>query len=215
MAIPLTSYHGTIFLLLLLANNIFHVIQAFAPSLTPPPPPPITTTTKNRRSTHLMPLQTTYSNSDTDHTNKDNENNNNKSLLSRRSMTKKILSSSAAAILLTQHPNDAQAAVGSLAEFEDTNAIVQGLIVDVADISQQENMIQFLKDGFQFKVLRQRKTGSVTETVSLIFGLFVCLYLFVLKAISKMTFLNDIYLYKFIMITTYSTKSGWVLDQKK
>ncbi len=57
------------------------------------------------------------------------------------------------------------ASVGTLPEFADTNAILQGLTVKVADKSQQDAMIAFLKDSFDFKVLRQRIIGSVIETV--------------------------------------------------
>lgn len=57
------------------------------------------------------------------------------------------------------------AAVGTLPEFADTNAILQGLSVKVADKSQQDAMVTFLQDSFDFKVLRQRISGSVTETV--------------------------------------------------
>mmetsp|Transcript_49980 Transcript_49980/g.150339 ORF Transcript_49980/g.150339 Transcript_49980/m.150339 type:complete len:387 (-) Transcript_49980:393-1553(-) len=58
----------------------------------------------------------------------------------------------------------ANAAVGGLAEFADANAILQGVTVDVADQSQQDAMIEFLVTGFDFKVLRRRKIGSVTDT---------------------------------------------------
>ena len=59
------------------------------------------------------------------------------------------------------------AAVGTLPEFDDTNAILQGITVSVADQSQQESMIKFLTDAFDFDILRQRKIGSTTDTVSL------------------------------------------------
>ena len=59
----------------------------------------------------------------------------------------------------------AEAAVGSLPEFAETNAIIQGLTVNVADQSQQNAMIDFLVNGFDFKVLRKRIRGSVEETV--------------------------------------------------
>jgi hypothetical protein len=58
------------------------------------------------------------------------------------------------------------AAVGSLPEYADTNAVLQGLTVNVADVSQQESMLKFLVDAFDFKVLRKRIRGSVEETVS-------------------------------------------------
>lgn len=59
----------------------------------------------------------------------------------------------------------ARAAVGSLPEFRDTNAIVQGVTVNVADKSQQDAMIDFLVNGFDFKVLRKRISDSVEDTV--------------------------------------------------
>lgn len=61
----------------------------------------------------------------------------------------------------------ASAAVGTLPEFSDTNAILQGLVVNVADQSQQKSMIDFLVQSFDFKVLRQRILDSVEETVRL------------------------------------------------
>ena len=57
------------------------------------------------------------------------------------------------------------AAVGTLPEFANTNAILQGLTVDVADQSQQKSMIEFLIQGFGFEILRQRINGPVEETV--------------------------------------------------
>lgn len=60
---------------------------------------------------------------------------------------------------------DASAAVGALPEFSETNAILQGLTVNVADQSQQKSMIEFLVNGFSFEVLRQRIRGPIEETV--------------------------------------------------
>jgi hypothetical protein len=71
-----------------------------------------------------------------------------------------------AVVSLLPPSKPANAAVGSLPEFSDTNAILQGVTVKVADQSQQESMIKFLIDSFDFKVLRQRKSGSITDTVS-------------------------------------------------
>ena len=59
----------------------------------------------------------------------------------------------------------ANAAVGTLPEFESTNAILQGITVNVADKSQQDAMITFLTNGFDFKVLRKRIQGSIEDTV--------------------------------------------------
>ena len=97
--------------------------------------------------------------------------------LSRRSMMEKGAQIMSAPLLLntmilnhkdhSNISNIANAAVGTLPEFADTNAVLQGITVDVADLSQQKDMINFLVDGFQFKILRQRKILSITETVSL------------------------------------------------
>jgi hypothetical protein len=62
-------------------------------------------------------------------------------------------------------PAPANAAVGTLPEFADSNAIIQGLTVNVADKSQQDGMIDFLVNGFDFQVLRKRIKDSVEETV--------------------------------------------------
>jgi hypothetical protein len=61
-------------------------------------------------------------------------------------------------------PGTTYAAVGTLPEFADTNAIVNGLTINVADASQQQAMIEFLIGAFSFNVLRQRIQGSVEET---------------------------------------------------
>lgn len=55
------------------------------------------------------------------------------------------------------------AAVGSLPELADTNAILQGVTVAVADKSQLDSMVAFLQDGFGFTLLRQRIQGTVEE----------------------------------------------------
>jgi len=63
-------------------------------------------------------------------------------------------------------PQESLAAMGSLPELSDpnTNAILQGVTVSVADLSQQESMIQFLTQGFSFQILRQQTTDSITDT---------------------------------------------------
>ena len=66
--------------------------------------------------------------------------------------------------LVLGKPLRASAAVGALPEFSDSNAILQGLTIKVADRSQQDAMIKFLEDGFDFKVLRKRIAGSLEET---------------------------------------------------
>mmetsp|Transcript_5252 Transcript_5252/g.11098 ORF Transcript_5252/g.11098 Transcript_5252/m.11098 type:complete len:371 (-) Transcript_5252:1550-2662(-) len=80
--------------------------------------------------------------------------------ISRRSVLAQGLALGA---VLTGMPSMSNAAVGSLPEFQDSNAIVQGLTIRVADKSQQEAMISFLSDGFDFQVLRQRINGGIEE----------------------------------------------------
>lgn len=58
----------------------------------------------------------------------------------------------------------AQADVGSLPEFANSNAILQGITIKIADQSQQRAMISFLEDGFDCEVRRQRIRGSLEET---------------------------------------------------
>jgi hypothetical protein len=58
----------------------------------------------------------------------------------------------------------ASAEVGTLPEFANTNAILQGITVNVADASQQETMIKFLENAFDCKVLRKRIRGTVEDT---------------------------------------------------
>lgn len=58
----------------------------------------------------------------------------------------------------------ANAALGTLPELASTNAVLQGITVKVADKSQQDAMIAFLVEGFDFKVLRKRIRGSLEET---------------------------------------------------
>lgn len=57
-----------------------------------------------------------------------------------------------------------QAAVGSLPEYDDTNVVLHGLTINVADKSQQEAMIKFLTNAFDCEILRQRIRGPVQET---------------------------------------------------
>lgn len=86
---------------------------------------------------------------------------------SRRSVVSNVARSfllTAASSLFGAYAPPASAAVGSLPEYADTNAVLQGVTVDVADQSQQDAMVEFLKTGFDFKVLRRRQAGSVTET---------------------------------------------------
>ena len=96
-------------------------------------------------------------------------------ITSRRSI---LTSAVSGAILLSGFsPEPAHAVVGTLPEFADTNAIVQGVTIDVVDKVQQDNMINFLVNGFDFQVLRKRIKGSVEDTVgNPRFGLITTIY---------------------------------------
>lgn len=61
-------------------------------------------------------------------------------------------------------PGAAHAAVGSLYEYSQTNAILQGVTVNVADPAQEKAMITFLEDAFDCQILRKRIRGTITET---------------------------------------------------
>lgn len=89
--------------------------------------------------------------------------------LSRRKMMAKTAALASFSFLPAAigSPARSSAAVGTLPEFSDTNAIVNGLTVNVADASQQQAMIDFLTGAFDFVVQRQRIQGSVEETVCL------------------------------------------------
>ena len=91
------------------------------------------------------------------------------SLDSRRQVLAKavgavLTATTAAAATTASTVQPANAAVGSLYEFADTNAILQGITVNVADKSQEDAMIAFLENSFDFKVLRKSQLGSVTST---------------------------------------------------
>ena len=61
-------------------------------------------------------------------------------------------------------PFPADAAVGTLPELTDANALVQSLTIAVADPAQQQAMIRFVEEGFGFSVLRRRIRGTIDET---------------------------------------------------
>ena len=61
-------------------------------------------------------------------------------------------------------PQSTLANVGTLPEYADTNNILQGITIRVADQSQQKAMIAFLEDSFDCEVLRKRIVGSIEET---------------------------------------------------
>lgn len=79
------------------------------------------------------------------------------------SNTAKSILASYALVNTAMPMNNANAAVGTIPEFSDTNAVLQGLTVDVADRSQFDEMIAFMVDGFSGKILRQSTSGPVSE----------------------------------------------------
>jgi len=89
----------------------------------------------------------------------------------RRSILKQVISTSAilSSSLLTGG-SIANAAMGTLPEFEDTNAIFQGITIDVTDKASYEQSIEFFTSCFDgMKVLRERGVDGgvvVKETVS-------------------------------------------------
>lgn len=86
--------------------------------------------------------------------------------LDRRS----LLLAGAATAAMTLGPGTARGAVGSLPDLAATDYLLQGLTVNVADRSQFESMIAFLRDSFDFTVLRQRQTNTDTSEVWLGYG---------------------------------------------
>ena len=89
---------------------------------------------------------------------------------SRRSVLTSSMLTGSCLLLDKFFSKPAIAAVGTLPELEATNAILQGITVNVADQSQQDAMIRFLTNSFDFKVLRKRIIDSVEDTVSLDFS---------------------------------------------
>jgi len=97
--------------------------------------------------------------------------NNNKSklyaeeVLDRRSMMLKTISATttiaaATAAVLTTPLSPAQASIGTLPEYANTNTILQGITVKLTDPSQFEQMITFLTTCFDFKILRSNADAS-------------------------------------------------------
>ena len=81
----------------------------------------------------------------------------------RRSVLRQSLCAATAAAAF---PRRADAALGSLPEFRDTNAVFQSLTVDVTDQDQYARTIAFFTLGFDgMTVLRERNGGPVKETV--------------------------------------------------
>ena len=97
-----------------------------------------------------------------------------RSILQRVITTSTILSSTLLTTTTTSsllpRSSIANAAMGTLPEYQDTNAIFQGITLDVNDKSQYEDTIQFFMNGFDgMKILRERGDdggGVVKDTVS-------------------------------------------------
>lgn len=86
-------------------------------------------------------------------------------LKSRRSfVSDSLMVSSSVLAATTALPQSTLASVGTLPEYADTNNILQGITIRVADQSQQKAMTSFLEDGFDCEVLRKRIVGSIEET---------------------------------------------------
>ena len=82
----------------------------------------------------------------------------------RRSFVTDSLMVSSLLAATTILPQSTPASVGTLPEYADTNIILQGITIRVADQSQQKAMISFLEDGFDCEVIRKRIVGSIEET---------------------------------------------------
>jgi hypothetical protein len=86
----------------------------------------------------------------------------------RRSLFRRALAVPLVLKVMSIEPEPSKAALGTLPEFADTNAILQGLTITVADQSQQDAMIKFLVDGFEFTVTRKRIQGPIEDTVCMV-----------------------------------------------
>lgn len=84
----------------------------------------------------------------------------------QQSLLATITTAAASSSILTTSTT-ANAAVGSLPEFSDTNAILQSITIDVTDKTQYDETIAFFVNGFEMKILRQRNNdgGGVKDTV--------------------------------------------------
>jgi len=89
-----------------------------------------------------------------------------RSLLQQSLLATSILTSTTAQ--LTSSPSVANAAIGTLPEFSNTNAILQSITIDVTDKTQYDDTIDFFSKSFDgCKVVRQRNNsgGGVKDTV--------------------------------------------------
>lgn len=87
---------------------------------------------------------------------------------SRRSLFKKTAQSLLSIVVPStvstmSLPSSVQAEVGTLPDFADTNFILQGMTVNVADLSQFDDMVSFLESGLFFKVLKEKDSGDIKE----------------------------------------------------
>lgn len=79
----------------------------------------------------------------------------------RRSVLATTVSAAAALTAAAVPPRRANAALGTLPEFSDANAIVQSLTINVTDRTQYDETIEFFTSAFDgMKVLRQRNAGG-------------------------------------------------------
>ena len=88
---------------------------------------------------------------------------------SRRSILHQCLATGAALSASQLFPSSASAALGTLPEFADTNAILQSLTIDVTDKQQYDDTIAFFTSAFDgMKIMRQRNNngGGIKDTVS-------------------------------------------------
>lgn len=87
----------------------------------------------------------------------------------RTILQQSLLATSTAALSLATSSQKANAALGTLPEFADANAILQSITIDVSDQPQYDETIAFFTNGFDgMKVLRQRNNkasgGAVKDT---------------------------------------------------
>eukprot|EP00804_Cyclotella_cryptica_P007449 CCRYP_002655-RB/>CCRYP_002655-RB protein AED:0.06 eAED:0.06 QI:86/1/1/1/0.4/0.33/6/2272/408 len=93
--------------------------------------------------------------------------------VTRRSILKHAMLSASSTLSISAIPSKADAAVGTLPEFSDTNAIFQSITIDVTDKKQYDDTISFFLNGFEgCKVLRERGAdgGGVVKDAWLSFG---------------------------------------------
>lgn len=85
-----------------------------------------------------------------------------RSLFSKAARSLLSIAVPSAAVTMSSLPS-AQAEIGTLPDFKNTNFVMQGMTVNVAELSQFDDMVSFLQDGLGFSTLRTREIGTVTE----------------------------------------------------